>query len=106
VLLNTGEQPAAFANDRYEQAMAVFKGLGLSSAQQNINAYCSGIMAGQNVIMPKRGDELRDAVLNYPTQLWRWLYRSTMAQLGERAVDPFPPAAKAHWFGRLLDRLF
>jgi hypothetical protein len=106
VLVNTGEQPEAFANDHYEQAMAVFKGLGLSSAQQNINAYCAGIMAGQNVIMPKRGEELREAVLNYPTQLWRWLYRSTMEQLGERPIDPFPALPKPHWFGRLLDRLF
>lgn len=106
VLMNTGEQPEAFANERYEQAMAVFKGLGLARVQQNINAYCAGIMAGQNVIMPKRGDELREAVLSYPTQLWRWLYRSTMEQLGERAVDPFPAPAKLHWFARLLDRLF
>lgn len=106
VLLNAGQQPEEFANGRYEQAISVFKGLGLSSVQQNINAYCSGLMAGQTVIMPKRGDEMRDAVLSYPTQLWRWLYRSTMEQLGERAVDPFPSAPKTHWFARLLDRLF
>jgi len=106
VLLHAGEQPEAFASERYDQAMAVFKGLGLSRVQQNINGYCAGIMSGQNVTLPKRGDELRDAVLNYPTQLWRWLYRSTLEQLGERAIDPFPAAPKTNWVARILDRLF
>jgi hypothetical protein len=106
VLHHTTGDALEFANARYSRAMAVFRGLGLQSYQQRLNAYCSGIMAGQNISMPKRGDELRDAVLNYPTQLWRWLYRSTLEQLGEQAVDPFPAVKKPHWFAQLLDRLF
>lgn len=106
VLQHTGSEPREFADDRYSQAMAVFRGLGLRSDQQFLNSYCSGIIAGQAVTMPKRGDELRDAVLNYPTQLWRWLYRSTLEQLGEVPIDPFPTPPKPHWFVQLLDRLF
>lgn len=106
ILQTAGTQPEGFANERYEQAMAVFRGLGLSPVQQNINAYCSGLIAGQTVTMPKRGDDLREAVIDYPIQLWRWLYRSTMEQLGERAIDPFPSTPTPNIFLRLLDRLF
>jgi hypothetical protein len=106
ILRNSGPEAEQFANERYSQAMAVFRGLGLQPYQQRLNAYCSGIIAGQIVSMPKRGDELRDAVLHYPTQLWRWLYRSTLEQLGEQPLDPFPPEPKPNWFLRLLDRLF
>lgn len=106
VLQHTGNEAADFANERYAQAMAVFRGLGLQGHQQKLNAYCSGIMAGQNVTMPKRDDELREAVLNYPMQLWRWLYRSTLEQLSEQPVDPFPAAPRPHWFLRFLDRFF
>jgi hypothetical protein len=106
ILRHSGPEAEEFANERYSQAMSVFRGLGLQSYQQRLNAYCAGIIAGQNVTMPKRGDELREAVLHYPTQLWRWLYRSTLEQLGEQPIDPFPPEPKPNWFVRLLDRFF
>lgn len=106
VLQDPGEEPENFANERYAQAISVFKGLGLSSHQQQINAYCAGIISGQTVSMPRQGDELRSAVLNYPTQLWRWLYRCTLEQLGERPIDPFPTEPRPNWLARLLNQLF
>jgi hypothetical protein len=106
VLMDAGDEPEEFANDRYAQAMSVFKGMGLRPDQLQITSYCSGIIAGQMVTMPRKGDELRDAVLNYPTQLWRWLYRATLEQMGEHPVDPFPAESQPGWLTRLLNKLF
>jgi hypothetical protein len=106
VLDDTTGELEAFLNDRYRQAFAEYRNLGLAPYQRQVEAYCAGQIRGQAVIKPRRGEDLHDALIQYPKKLWRWLYRTTLEQLNEPAIDPFPPEPKPNWFARLLDRLF
>lgn len=106
VLQDTTGDLEAFLNDKYRQAFAEYRNLGLAPHQRQVEAYCAGQIRGQAVIMPKRGEELHDALILYPKRLWRWLYRTTLEQLGEPVVDPFPPEPQPNWFTRILNWLF
>lgn len=95
-----------FLCNRYNQAFAFYRGMGLQSHQQQLATYCAGQMRGQSVIMPRRGEELHDALIEFPTRLWQWLYKTTLEQLGEQSLEPFPSQPRPHWFVRLLNRFF
>ena len=105
-VLGNSDDLEQFLNDRYNQAFAYYRGMGLERDQQQLATYCAGQMRGQAVIMPRRGEELHDALIEYPVRLWKWLYRSTLEQLGEQAMDPFPSQPRPNWLVRLLNRLF
>lgn len=106
VLQETTGELEAFLNGPYRQAFAEYRNLGLAPDQRQVDTYCAGQIRGQTVIMPRRGDDLHDALMLYPKRLWRWLYRTTLEQLEEPVVDPFPPEPQPNWFVRLLNRLF
>ena len=106
VLTDSGDEPFEFAKDRYEQAVTAFLGLSLRPDQRQFKDYCSGLIAGNQLQMPKRGDPLRDAILNYPKKLWGWLYQTALIQLGEHAVSPFPAEVQPSWLSRVLGRFF
>lgn len=106
VLEDTTGELEAFLNGRYRQAFAEYRNLGLAPHQRQVEAYCAGQIRGQAVIKPRRGEELHDALIQYPKKLWRWLYRTTLEQLDEPAVDPFPAEPQPNWFVKLLNRIF
>jgi hypothetical protein len=106
ILVNPGRDPEDFAANRYAQAVAAFQSLPLRADQRQFSAYCSGLIAGNKLNMPKRGEPLRDAILSYPENLWTWLYRTSLIQLGEHAAEPFPAPPQPNWFVRLLNQIF
>lgn len=106
VLEFPGNEPEEFATRRYEQAVASYLSLPLRPDQRQFSAYCSGMIAGNKLSMPKKGEPMRDAILGYPKNLWTWLYRTSLIQLGEFAANPFPSPPKPNWFARLLNRFF
>jgi hypothetical protein len=105
-ILEHPEEAEQIARLRYEQAISAFQALPLRPDQKQFNAYCAGMIAGDKLSMPKRGEPLRDAILSYPKHLWDWLYRTSLIQLGEHATSPFPEPPKPNIFIRFIDRFF
>ena len=111
ILMETFDAVGPFVEKNYEQAYATFKSLSLRPDQQQLANYCSGIISGGDNTTLRTDNEHRAAVLSFPKDLWRWLYRNVLAELGEPYIDPFPsidqkknPIAAAFW--KLIDRLF
>ncbi len=104
------EDVEEFVAYRYSQALASYKGLNLREDQVALNSYCAGIMTEQGVLSLKYGSEMRSAVIDYPTRLWRWLYKNAQENAGLPAVDPFPALAPQSAIVRFvkswLDRIF
>jgi hypothetical protein len=50
----------------------------------------------------RKDDELRGTVVNYPVNLWRWLYKSALVIANEDAKEPFPSHDKESSFMRVI----
>lgn len=61
-----------FANSKYTQGFAAFKGLRLGLNQKSIMQYCSGLMSGRAILRPTK--ELRPILYRYPQTMWNWIY--------------------------------
>lgn len=89
-LTSTFEDVSEFAEENYSQAFAAFQGMALREDQKYIAGYCSGLMNDAGVLVLKRSNDLRLDVLNYPVNLWKWLYGNALAAVGLPEQDPFP----------------
>lgn len=96
----------AFARDRYDQVVTTLRGIGLEPNQVMLNAYCAGLINERGVLALRRDNDLRDVVMQYPINLWRFLYKQALLNRDLPPVDPFPAKARPPWWQRLLDRLF
>lgn len=77
-----------FANEKYTQGFAAFKGLPLESNQKTIMQYCSGLISGRAIIKPSK--EMTPILYRYPQTMWNWLYRN--ASEGINLIPkPLPP---------------
>jgi hypothetical protein len=104
------EEVEAIVNERYAAAFNSYRGLSLESSQLQLNCYISGLMNQQGTVGLRKDDELRSTVISYPINLWRWLYKSALTNIGEMGKDPFPMTEMGSPIGRtlkaFLDKLF
>ncbi len=96
----------AFVYDRYDKAVTALCGMGLDADQIKICEYCAGIINERGVVVLRRDNALRSVVMNYPRQLWTFLYRSALRKRGIVEIDPFPAPPARKWWEALMERLF
>lgn len=104
------EDVVAIVQNRYAAAFNSYRGLSLEPSQLSMNGYCAGLMNERGAVGLRKDDELRATVVKYPINMWRWLYKSALANVGETGADPFPSTETGSWLGRkvkaFLDKLF
>ena len=109
-LTDDKEDVEAIVKDRYAAAFNSYRGLSLEPSQLFLNGYCAGLMNERGAVGLRKDDELRATVVRYPINMWRWLYKSALANVGEMGADPFPSTETGSPLGRkvkaFLDRLF
>ena len=110
ILNGDREDVEAIVKHRYAAAFNSYRGLSLEPSQLHLNGYIAGLMNEQGTVGLRRDDELRATVVRYPINLWRWLYKSALANVGETGTDPFPSTETGSPLGRkvkaFLDKLF
>lgn len=89
-LTSTTLEVGEFVEEHYSQAFAAFQGMTLRDDQRYIASYCSGLMNEDKVLVLKKSNDLRLDVLNYPVNLWKWLYGNALDVAGLPKQDPFP----------------
>jgi hypothetical protein len=89
-LTSTTEEVGEFVGESYAQAFAAFQGITLRDDQKYIASYCSGLMNEDKVLVLNKSSDLRLDVLNYPVNLWKWLYGNALDATGLPKQDPFP----------------
>jgi hypothetical protein len=94
VLLDASEEVGGFVREHYPQALTTLQGLGLRDTQVYMNSYCSGIMNDSGILVLKQDSELRPIVMNFPVNLWGWLYKCAREACGQLPVSPFPAPPK------------
>lgn len=82
-----------FANEKYTQGFAAFKGLSIDSSQKSIMQYCSGLISGRSIIKPSK--ELTPVLNKYPETMWNWLYKN--ASGGVLLFKKPPPKKESPW---------
>ena len=110
VLSGGTEEAEGFVREHYPQALTTLQGLGLRASQVYLNTYCAGIMNESGILILKQDNELRPAVMNFPANLWGWLYRCALEARGQMPMSPFPPPPKelglVVFIRNFLNRLF
>lgn len=93
----TDDEIQSVVRERYPLAWKCYLNAAMSSDQQNrtFSAYCAGLIAGRDVIVPSEGDS--ENVAYYSRKLWDWLYENATGRVLYPDVRPKPPG--------LLDRL-
>jgi hypothetical protein len=107
-LTSTTEEVVEFVEESYSQAFAAFQGMALRDDQKYIASYCSGLMNEDKVLVLNKSNDLRRDVLNYPVNLWKWLYGNALNVTGLPNRDPFPapePPSLLHQFFTWLNKL-
>ena len=89
-LTSTTEEVGEFVEESYSQAFAAFQGMALRDDQKYIASYCAGLMNEDRVLVLNKSNDLRLDVLNYPVNLWKWLYGNALDVTGLPKQDPFP----------------
>lgn len=105
VLSDASEDVDAFVREHYPQALTALQALGLRDAQVYMNSYCSGIMNDAGILILKQDNELRPAVMNFPINLWTWLYKGALEARQQPSSNPFPAPPKESEFKIFLQRL-
>lgn len=106
-LYDAPEEVEAFVSHRYSQAYITFRGLELDSGQTAMRGYCAGQISGNSVMRAAFDSDLKEAILQYPIGLWKWLYRNTLELDGQIPIDPFPRKRRTFLqkVGDLLNRI-
>jgi hypothetical protein len=92
---------------RYAQALTAFQGLNIDPSQQNINAFCAGMINERGLLALKHDDPVKGVIASYPVRLWSYLYKNALADAGLEPVSPFKeppkPSPLVRLFRKLLD---
>lgn len=107
-LTSTREEVTEFVVENYSQAFAAFQAMTLRDEQKFVAGYCSGLMNEAGVLVLRRSNDLRTDLLNYPINLWKWLYGNALTSAGLPEQDPFPaptPPGPVEQFFNWLDKL-
>ena len=84
------DEVTLYCERHYGDAISAFYDLSLSEGEGGLNAYCSGLIDRNGLRRTADNPELQEAINDYPTRLWKWLYGNALRAQGEQVSSPFP----------------